>query len=54
MCAKCVDIDAKIEFYRNLDFGSEDALARNSVAILIEDLESKKSGLHLPAPSQDG
>ncbi len=47
MCRKCVDIDLKIEHYRSFALGPADNLARQSIKILIEDLEAEKIVLHL-------
>lgn len=54
MCEKCVEIDLKIDFYRTLDLGPHDELARHSIKILIEDLEANKVRLHprrYPSPT---
>lgn len=47
MCKKCNEIDLRIEHYRSFALGPADDLARQSIKILIEDLEAEKTGLHL-------
>lgn len=46
MCRKCVEIDLKIEHYRCFALGPADNLARQSIKILVEDLEAEKAALH--------
>lgn len=47
MCEKCREIDLKIEHYRSFALGPADNLARQSIKILIEDLEAEKAALHV-------
>lgn len=47
MCEKCKEIDLKIEHYRCFALGPADNLARQSIKILIEDLEAEKVALHV-------
>lgn len=53
MCQKCVEIDFKIEHYRAFALGPADDLARQSIRILIEDLDAEKAALH-PGDGHDG
>ncbi|WP_398471670.1 hypothetical protein [Tardiphaga sp.] len=46
MCKKCDEIDLKIAHYRSFALGPADNLARQSIEILIEDLEAEKLDLH--------
>ncbi|WP_211913208.1 hypothetical protein [Tardiphaga alba] len=49
MCKKCDEIDLRIEHYRSFALGPADNLARQSIKILIEDLEAAKLDCHCKA-----
>jgi hypothetical protein len=46
MCARCVEIDEKIEHFRVLSSRLLDPKTLRSIDILIEELEAKKVALH--------
>jgi hypothetical protein len=46
MCAKCVEIDKRIEHFKKLHERLLEAQTLRSIEILIEELEAKKASLH--------
>jgi hypothetical protein len=46
MCAKCVEIDKRIEHFKKLHERLLEAQTLRSIEILIEELEAKKVSLH--------
>jgi hypothetical protein len=48
MCEKCVDIDEKIERYRQLLTRIDDQIAHTGIGELIAELIAKKEELHPP------
>jgi hypothetical protein len=46
MCSKCVEINEKIDHFKDLGTRILDPQTRRSLDILIEELEAKKVALH--------
>jgi hypothetical protein len=46
MCEKCVELDAKIEYYRNLSLKILDQPMLDGIKALIEEKQAQKAALH--------
>jgi hypothetical protein len=46
MCEKCVELDDKIEHYRQLAARVRDPLLTEGVGKLIEEIEARKAAFH--------
>ena len=46
MCEKCVEIDGKIEHYRNLSSLVTDQQALDGIKLLVAQMEAEKRALH--------
>lgn len=46
MCEKCIDLDKKIERYREMASRVNDEIATSGIAELVEELIAKKAELH--------
>jgi hypothetical protein len=46
MCEKCIELDAKIEHYRQLAYGINDPRTDTALHVLIDQLQAQKTALH--------
>jgi len=46
MCEKCVELDSKIEHYRDLSSRIDDQLTLDGINELIERMKAEKAALH--------
>jgi hypothetical protein len=46
MCEKCAELDAKIEYYRNLSAKILDQPMLDGIKALIEEKQAQKAALH--------
>lgn len=55
MCAKCAELDQKIDYCRHFAARCDDQLTQEGVAMLIDSYSSEKNALHTsPESGRDG